>query len=108
VSLVPMLVTLESAKQHLLVDHDHDDALISSKVEEASGIVLDYLKLSSVPAAWEGGTGSSGGSGVPPLIQSATLLMVGELYKNREASGVNVLSEGAKALLHRQRDPAMA
>lgn len=103
------LVTLAQAKQHLQMDHDLDDALIESKVEQASGMVLDYLKLPSPPSEWNPDSAAeSPGLGVPPLIQSAVLLAVGELYKNRDAGAVNVLSEGVRSLLHRQRDPSMA
>lgn len=103
------LVTLEQAKQHLQMDHDLDDALISSKIEQASEIVVDYLKLPGPPSEWNSDSAAeSPGLGVPPLIQSAVLLAVGELYKNREASAAQVLSAGVTSLLHRQRDPSMA
>lgn len=109
------LISLEEAKRHLLMDHDDDDAEIQQKIEEASAIVLDYLKLSSVPASWQpaetgetGGTGSTPTGGTPPLIRSAVKIIVGDLYKNRESENSYVLTEGVRSLLHRQRHPAMA
>jgi hypothetical protein len=102
------LVTLTQAKAHLRVDHDLDDADIASKIEQASAIVLDYLKLQSEPSEWTNASeGSPPGTGVPALIQAATLLIVGELYAKREASA-DALSDGVRALLHRYRDPAFA
>jgi len=112
-ALLPAFVTLEEARAHLAVDHDADNAMIQSQVEQASAIILDFLKLPAVPASWGEGTGGTGGtgdepSGVPQLVKASTLLIVGELYKNREAGEVNVLSEGVKSLLRRSRHPALA
>lgn len=105
---VPSLVTLTQLKDHLRVVDDTEDADIQGKLEMASGIILDYLKLSGIPDTWHGATDDSPGTGVPPLVQSATLLVAAELYHNREASAVDVLSPGIKDLLRRQRDPALA
>ncbi len=109
------LITLQDAKEHLRVDHDLDDADILLKMEQASDIVIDYLKLPE--GKWDldaGGSGSSssGSSGsssglAPWRVTAATLLVLGELYRNREA-GSNPLSQGAMDLLHRTRDPALA
>lgn len=109
--MLPSFVTIGQAKAHVLVDHDSDDAQLQSMIEQASAIILDYLKLASVPASWTDGTGSTGDSpsgAVPPLIQAATLLIIGELYRTREAADINVLSAGIKSLLHRYRDPSLA
>lgn len=103
------LVSLDQAKDHLRVTHDNDDEDIFSKVEQASAIVLDYLKLSVTPTDWGNLSGDSPpGTGVPHLIQAATLLILGELFKGRESSTVDVLSNAVKSLLHRYRDPALA
>src|SRR5688572_14997170 len=103
------LVTLEVAKQHLQMDHDLDDALIAKQIEQASEMSVDCLKLPGPP--WGCNSGSAGawpGLGVPPLVQSAVLLGLGQLYKDRESSAANVPSEGVRSLLHRPRDPSMA
>lgn len=41
---MPALVTLDRAKAHLQVRIDDDDELIAAQVEEASAIILRYLK----------------------------------------------------------------
>jgi hypothetical protein len=94
------LITLDQAKRHLRMGDDEDEE-IEEKVNEASAIVLDYLK---VPAdEWAVGA-------VPYLVQAATKLVLGALMENREgnADGPEPLSQAVKDLLHRYRDPALA
>lgn len=90
------LVTLAEAKDHLRIDDDDQDADINSKRLAASAIVIDYIKRPL--HGWTEET-------APPLIKSAVLIMLGELFANREAAD---LPPGAKAILYRQRDPALA
>lgn len=106
--MATQLVTLQQAKDHLQMDHDAADADITLKIELASDIVLGYLKLASIPLDWIGGTGASPVVEVPPRVKAATLLVVGELFKNREASVNDSLSAAVMSLLHRDRDPAFA
>jgi len=40
------LVTLDEAKEHLIVEHDADDLLIADLIGDASFIVLDYIGTS--------------------------------------------------------------
>lgn len=100
-----LLVTFERAKRHLNVDHDNDDTLIQSLIIQGSAIVLDYCKKPD--DTWDV-LGSP--SGVPAVVEAATLLVIGALYENREgnADGPQPLSQAVKDLLHRQRDPAYA
>jgi hypothetical protein len=95
------LITLDQAKRHLQILHDDMDEEIEEKVNEASAIVLDYLKVAE--DAYEV-------DAVPYLVQSATKLVLGALCENREgnASGPEPLSQAVKDLLHRYRDPALA
>lgn len=104
-----ILITFAEGKEHLRVDHNVDDADIQRKIDQATNIVLDYLKMRTVPSSWTGGTAfSPPGDGVPGTVKAATLLVLGELWENREASVAIVLSDAVKSLLHRWRDPAMA
>lgn len=86
-----MLVDLEKAKRHLSMDDDDADETIVEKIEEASSIVLDYLKLDEAP------------NPVPGFVQSATLLAVQALF-----DGGDPLNDTVVRLLHRYRDPAFA
>ena len=56
------LLTLDVAKKHLRVDHSDDDADITRKIEQASDLILGYLKQSD--ALWTP-------DDVPPRIQAA-------------------------------------
>lgn len=105
------LISLDAGKEHLRVDHSLDDSDIQSKILEASLIVLDFLKLSSIPSSWSGGTGSTNtptGNTVPENVQAVVKLILGELYRNRDAGTSIVLSQTVKDLLRRLRDPALA
>jgi len=100
------LITLEEAKAHLRETGSNADADIEQKIFTASAILFDYLKIDpdasplSVPWGIENET--------PGVIKAAVCLMVGELYRNREAKDSDVLSDHVKRLLHRRRDPALA
>jgi uncharacterized phage protein (predicted DNA packaging) len=100
-----MLVTLDQAKEHLRVDFDADDELIVSYIHAASAAVCEIL------------TDSSGTELTPYVVKQATLLMVGEFYRNREPKatdsvdaqyGYGYLPRAVVALLYTLRDPAFA
>lgn len=104
------LVTLNQAKDHLrivLTDTQHDTD-VQFKIAQASEIVMDYIKRSVVPDEWTVSSVSPISYSIPALVQAATLLVVGELYFNREASTADVLSTAVMNLLERYRDPALA
>jgi len=119
-----MLVTLEQAKDHLQMDHDADDADITLKIHAASGAVVNYLKSSADPYFDSSGnviTDSSGDPEVPFEVKAATLILVAEMYKNREGLtedpiggaaqityGYGYLPRSVVALLYPLRDPACA
>lgn len=86
-----MLVDLETAKDHLRMDADDADEIIFSKIEDATSIVLDYLKIEEEPDP------------VPNFVRAATLLVVEALF-----DGSDPLSDPVMRLLHRYRDPAFA
>jgi len=107
------LVSLEEAKRQLAIEDDRTDLDIevADKVEQASWIIMDYLKI-EMPE--EDSPSMSPLSvdiwplGVPPNIKAATLLVLSELFESRQSSEANVLSSAVLSLLHRRRDPAMA
>lgn len=126
-----MLITLEEAKAHLLMDHDADDADITDKVLEASGAVLTYLKGAPVgqPERDEQGAivkdsngdvvymQDSNGLVIRYEVKAAVKLLLGEFYKNRDATqdgeipaqwGYGYLPRPVVALLYPLRDPALA
>ncbi|UJF37673.1 phage gp6-like head-tail connector protein [Pseudomonas aeruginosa] len=127
-----MLVTLQEASDHLRRDTDYDDADLTLKIHAASAAVMNYLKRDSL--AYEPERDSSGevvrdsngwpvpmldSSGNPAVrfeVKAAVLLMLGELYKNREGEqggeiptqwGFGYLPRPVVALLYPLRDPAL-
>lgn len=121
-----MYVTLERGKQHLNMDHDLDDVLISAYIAAASEAVKNYLKSASPfeierdsnddPIVDSAGDPiyvvDSSGDKVPKyVVQAATLLQLGFLYKDRdenanEAYQMGYLPKPVTALLYALRDPA--
>lgn len=96
-----MLVTLDQVKAHLdyeLSFTERDDDL-TLKLEQASAIVLDYIKVAD--DYWQDSNGVP--VGVPPLITAAVLIVVDALFEKKEP-----LSQAVMDLVHRYRDPAMA
>lgn len=72
-------VTLEQAKAHLRVLHSHDDAYINQLISIAAQHVLDYTdRADDDPLFWSG-------SELKAPIMAAMLLLIGDLYANREA-----------------------
>jgi hypothetical protein len=96
-----MLVTLEEAKLHLRVDHDGDDDDITLKIEAASASVLSYIEDSQYLFLDTGGDEldladtsiDQAALRARHLCRQATLLMVGEFYRNREPAATDVVPE---------------
>lgn len=88
------LVNIDAAKRHLRIDSAFtaDDERVSEKLEQASGIVLDYCKVTSMS------------SPPPQHVQAATLLVLEALFDGT----AEPLSQAVKDLLHREWDPAFA
>lgn len=72
-----MYVTLEEAKRHLQIDseYDGDDSYINSLIEAAEAAVANHLKFDSLDDV---------SPELPLPVKHAILLMVGNLYANRE------------------------
>jgi Phage gp6-like head-tail connector protein len=83
------LVRLEVAKLHLRIADDLQDDDIEMKLQQASAILMQHMKLSAVPSEWL--MGSPPSTIDPPAnIQGYTLLILSELFENREASVFNI------------------
>lgn len=108
------LITLAQAKAHLRIDTpsvsptDAAEADLLLKMAQAESIILDYLKVPvTSPEYWNETT-------VPPLVQAAVLLQLGELYRFRgddveaPAHTIGDLSPVITNILRRYRDPALA
>lgn len=98
------LVTLRQAKRHLRVYHDDDDDTISLYLGAAIASVQEYVDrivyaVGGAPPSGDDGTAIE----VTPAITAAILLLLGDLYENREADpeskGDAVLPRAVRALL---------
>lgn len=114
-----MYVTLDMAKDHLEVDHDERDDLITAYIEAASSAVKNYLKSAS---AYEPARDEDDNPLPDPVdpedrevryeVRAAVLLMVGYLFRNRDENPENAFVRGylpapVTALLYPLRDPAL-
>lgn len=75
------LFTLAEAKAHLHVEHADDDALITTYSNAAVSYVLQYCNLGTVPD----------GAIPEAAFKAAALLVLGDLYANREATSETAL-----------------
>lgn len=104
------LVTLTQAKTHLRITGTDSDDDIEMKAEQATAIILDYLKLDPLDRGWEAGSPGSPGGGSPAddqdftIVQAAILNVLERLFRREQ----DVLTQGVKDMLHRLRDPTLA
>jgi hypothetical protein len=97
-------ISIEQAREHLREDFpDSDDNDIQSKLVQACDIVRDYLHVHDAEFL----DSSLAEGNAPPRVVAATLLVLGELYRNREKES-DPISPGVVRLLSRTRDPVMA
>jgi hypothetical protein len=103
------LIEFDEAKTHLRLTGTNVDADLSTKVAAASAIVLNYLKIDfdASPFAWPWADEVDTPEEIPANVKAATLLVLGKIWWDREGAG-DPLSDAARSLLHRYRDPAMA
>lgn len=109
------LVTLEEAKSHIYIDDSDNDNDLILKIEASSAIILDYLSQNGKPYELDSsGLPELDSSGLPiprNEVKMATLLLVGNLYKDREGNvgwSQGNLPFHVTALIYRLRDPALA
>ena len=72
-------ITLAAAKNHLRVLHCHDDAYIQQLIGIAAQHVLDYIDRTEDDLLLQSG------SEIKAPVIAAMLLLIGDLYANREA-----------------------
>lgn len=112
-----MLVTLAQAKLHLRIDEDDGDNDLELKIHAASGAVLNYVRQSD--PAWLDTAGepvidtAGEPAGIPYEVKAATLLLLGDLYKERDGANTSQWSHGflpvsVLSLLYPYRMPSLA
>jgi hypothetical protein len=95
------IIDFDVAKQHLRIDHEYEDELIRMQIEQASAVVVDYLKMPE--GSWDM---DSSDAPAPWPVQAAALLVLTTLHEDRE--GGDPISKAVRDLLIRFRDPALA
>ena len=112
-----MLVSVNDAKYQLRIDSSDDDEGLDLYVKAASAAVLNYIRsgdpafLDSAGAVIEDSEGIA--IGVPVDIKTATLYLVGVLYRDRDGEKAKDWEHGylptpVVSLLYPYRLPALA
>lgn len=74
-----MIVDLETAKDHLRVTSNTEDALITRYMKAAEDYIKNYID-GDIP-----GSADSPAEPTPAAIEAAQLLIIGDLYENRQS-----------------------
>jgi uncharacterized phage protein (predicted DNA packaging) len=75
------MITIDEVKAHLRLNDTGEDAVLTAFVATAAAHVTNYIGIVYAEGA------------APAPVKSAALLMVGDLYENREAQTDRPLSE---------------
>ncbi|WP_312723978.1 head-tail connector protein [Stutzerimonas kunmingensis] len=81
------VLTLEEIKAHLRVDGSAEDAQLLAISEAAQDYATQYLGRSAIP--WNDDAGNP--VPVPASVRAAILLVVGDLYENREDNVIGTI-----------------
>lgn len=87
-----MWLDLAEVKVHLRIDHDLEDAYLAQLIDAAEDYISRYLNR-SVPWTEDPDSDSSSESSseiVPASVRHAGLMIVADLYQNREAQGAAI------------------
>ena len=68
------MLTLPEVKLHCRIDHAEEDSLLAAMIDAATASVGDYINATEPLDAT-----------APAPVKAACLLLVGDLYSNREA-----------------------
>ena len=71
------MITLNETKLHLRVDSDGEDTAIQAMIDTATAACADFLNMEVDDLD----------TAAPAPVKSAALLLVGDLYLNRESQG---------------------
>ncbi len=76
-----MLLTIDEAKLHCRIDHDLEDDALQTMMDTATVAVADYLNMEAEDIDAD----------APAPVKSAALLLVADLYENRERQSSQAL-----------------
>lgn len=95
-----MILDLDAVKAELRVDIDDDDERITTTIDQAIAIVLDFLK---VPRDEYENVDEE--DDLPDIVYAAVVRVIMSLYDNPQD---DPLTPAVRSMLHRLRDPAIA
>lgn len=106
------LITLDQARTQVNLDHELDDGVLNEKRQEASGVILDYLKVDTDDTSfnWVDLLGEPT-ENIPQHVIAATKMCLGAMYENRDGDvwrAPQPISQSVIDILMRTRKPAMA
>lgn len=108
------LITYDQAKEHLRLTGDEEENDLTLKMEQASAIVITYLKRPN--HGWDVSTDPNDDPEFA-IVQAAILMVLADLYRDRGDEDVDVRGEewtavnmrpGVRRALMMLRDPTVA
>lgn len=109
------LVSLEQVKEALRIEQDveDDDGLLELLIKGASGRIVNYLKSQADSVLDLDSSGEPTSGGVPDVVEVATIMLVGYLYRNPDQDpdkdwAPGYLPRPVASLIYQLRDPALA
>ena len=107
-----LLVSVAETKERLRITTDAEDADIEALIHSASAAVMNYLDATEATFTDSDASSSDTGLTVPPEVQLAVLVLVGNYYRDREGVEAKDWEHGylpkpVIALLYPLRDPAL-
>ncbi len=99
------LLSLKYVKDHIRLANQDSDEDIAAKIEIASSLVLQVLKLSAIPDAWY--INSPVEIEAPEYEKGMCALFVAEMYFAREAGSTNLFSENMMNYIRLKREPTV-
>lgn len=129
--MIPPLITVDCARAHCRIDDEASDTDLYLKTLAVTQIVMNHIKQTTVPEEWLSDTISSELNlpaefvpsiivdsstspvttsyvNVPGNVFAAMLLVLSELFENRESSVSDPLSDTVLNLLEGYRTPTIA
>lgn len=81
-------ITIDEVKQHLYIDFEDDDNILSGYAEAAENIIAKRLNGEDDLTSYEDDNGE-----IPKALKQAVLIMTGNLYSNRESVAFNAIPQ---------------
>lgn len=107
---LPPLIGISEAMMQVQITPAQTDLIpdLVMKIDQASALAYRWQKLDAVPDEWLVPNTSPILMKVPHDVKAFTLMILGELWLNRESSASDILPESVKTWARQFRDPTIA